>query len=315
VRPPEEQARQSDLAAEASGMVFDVQRCSFHDGPGIRTTVFFKGCPLRCRWCHNPEGISSAPEIVADPARCLGCGACRAACPRPEGPLARGRRLGEDGCSACVRCGEACPTGARRIAGDRWTVSALMAEVRRDLGVFEESGGGVTFSGGEPMAQAAFLRACLEACRREGIGTAVETCGFAAREVALSIAERADLLLWDVKHLDPERHRELTGAPLEPILANLRAIAGVGTPVWLRVPVVPGLNDAEDDLRRVARLASEHPSVRRVSLLPYHRTGTRKLSRLGRDDVLAGLTSPTDERMQELAALFAGTGRETKIGG
>ena len=190
-----------------------------------------------------------------------------------------------------------------------------MAEVRRDLGVFEESGGGVTFSGGEPMAQAAFLRACLEACQREGVGTAVETCGFAAREVALSIAERADLLLWDVKHLDPGRHRELTGVPLEPILGNLRAIADVGTPVWLRVPVVPGLNDGEDNLRAVARLASEHPSVRRVSLLPYHRSGARKLVRLGRDDALAGVMSPTVERMQELAALFTGTGRETTIGG
>jgi len=194
-------------------------------------------------------------------------------------------------------------------------VSTLVAEVRRDLGVFDESGGGVTFSGGEPMMQAGFLRACLEACRREGVRTAVETCGFAAREVALSIAERADLLLWDVKHLDPERHRELTGAPLEPILANLRAIASVGVPVWLRVPVVPGLNDTEDDLRAVARLAAEHPSVRRVSLLPYHRTGARKLARLGREDVLGGVTTPTDERMQELATLFADTGRETTIGG
>jgi pyruvate formate lyase activating enzyme len=315
VASPAKEANLAVLAGDASGIVFDVQRCSFHDGPGIRTTVFFKGCPLRCRWCHNPEGISSALEIVHAPARCLGCGSCRDACPRPEGPLARGRRLGDDGCSACARCAEACPSGARRIAGRTASVGGLLAEIRRDLSVFEESGGGVTFSGGEPMAQAAFLRACLDACRSAGVSTAVETCGFAAREVAVSVAERADLLLWDVKHLDPERHRELTGVPLEPILANLRAIAEVGTPVWLRVPVVPGLNDGEDDLRAVARLAAAHPCVRRVSLLPYHRSGASKLSRLGRDDVLAGVTTPTAERMQELAALFAGTGRETTIGG
>jgi pyruvate formate lyase activating enzyme len=190
-----------------------------------------------------------------------------------------------------------------------------VAEVRRDLAVFEESGGGVTFSGGEPMMQPRFLLSCLDACRSEGLRTAVETCGFAATEVALSIAERTDLLLWDLKHLDPECHRELTGVPLEPILANLRAISAAGVPVWLRVPVVPGLNDGVDNLRAVASLAAELPSVRRVSLLPYHRTGSRKLERLGREDVLAGVATPTAERMQELAALFTDTGRETTIGG
>ncbi len=299
----------------ASGIVFDVQRCSFHDGPGIRTTVFFKGCPLRCRWCHNPEGIVPVPEILADAARCLGCGSCRAACPRPGGPLGRGRRLGEDGCLACGRCAEACPSGARRISGRIWSVGELLADVRKDLAVFEESGGGVTFSGGEPMLQPAFLRSCLEACRAEGLHTAIETCGSAAREVALSIAERADLLLWDVKHLDPNQHRELTGAPLEPILANLRAVSGLGVPIWLRVPVIPDLNDGPENLRAVARLAAELPSVLRVSLLPYHRAASRKRERLGRDDVLAGVTTPTPERMQELAELFAATGRETTIGG
>jgi pyruvate formate lyase activating enzyme len=299
----------------ASGIVFDVQRCSIHDGPGIRTTVFFKGCPLRCAWCHNPEGIGRAPEMLIDTARCLGCGGCREACPRPGGPFGAGRRLGEDGCAACGRCAKACPSGARRIAGRTVEIAELVAEVRRDLAVFEESGGGVTFSGGEPMRQPRFLGAALDACRREGLHTAVETCGFAARDVALSAAERADLLLWDVKHLDPERHLEATGAPLEPILANLWAVAAVGVPVWLRVPVVPGFNDGEENLRAVARLAREHPSVRRVSLLPYHGTGVRKRERLGRTAALAGVASPTAERMQELASLFTDSGRETTIGG
>lgn len=303
------------IGADRTGVVFHVQRCSFHDGPGIRTAVFFKGCPLRCRWCHNPEGIDLAPQVVLDASRCLRCGACRGACPSPEGPIPSGGRLGEGSCTACGRCAEACPPAARRIAGRRWSAGELVAEVRRDLGVYEESGGGVTFSGGEPLLQPEFLRACLEACRREGLHAAVETCGFAAREVVRSIAERADLLLWDVKHLDPERHRELTGAPLEPILANLWDLARLGVPVWLRVPVIPGLNDGEGDLRAVASLAARHPSVRRVSLLPYHRTGTGKLGRLGREDVLAGAATPTAERMQELAALFADTGRETTIGG
>ena len=163
--------------------------------------------------------------------------------------------------------------------------------------------------------QPGFLAACLDACRQLHLPTAVDTCGFAPRDVVLSIAGRTDLLLWDVKHLDPSRHRELTGCPLEPILANLKAVADTGATVWLRVPVIPGINDAESNLRAVARLAAELPAVRRVSLLPYHRTGAGKLRRLGRVDALAHVVAPDEERMRRLASLFADTGREVTIGG
>lgn len=308
-------ARKGGSGDGLRGTVFNVQRCSFHDGLGIRTTVFLKGCPLQCAWCHNPEGIQPGAEVLYNEGRCLGCGLCREACSRPAGPLTPGMRLGTDGCKGCGGCAEACPSGARQIAGRSWEVGELVAEISRDLAVFEESGGGVTFSGGEPMMQPAFLEACLDACRKKGLETAVDTCGFAARDVVLSIAERTDLFLWDVKHLDPDRHRELTGCPVEPILSNLDALAGTRVSVWLRVPIIPGVNDGESNLKAVARLAADHPAVRRVSLLPYHRTAVGKLGRLGRPDPLPDVAPPTPERMQRLAELFASSGREITIGG
>lgn len=306
-----------------TGTIFNVQRGSFHDGPGIRTTVFLKGCPLRCPWCHNPEGISPAPEVLVSESRCLACRSCSTACPRPEGPLPAGGTLGRDGCLACRACVAACPSAAREVAGRRATVAEVLAEVLRDRPVYEESGGGVTFSGGEPLAQPEFLLAALEACRREGLHATVDTCGFAPRETALAVAARADLLLWDVKTLDPQRHLALTGVPLAPILSNLAAVSGTGVPIWLRIPVIPGVNDDEASVAGAATLAARTPSVRRVSLLPYHRTAIGKRDRLGRgadcgpiaSANLAQTPPPAPARMAALAALFAPTGIETTIGG
>jgi len=296
-------------------VVFNVQRASFHDGPGVRTTVFLKGCPLACPWCHNPEGIVAAPEVTWASERCLECGACRAACPRPGGPLAAGAALGSDGCAACRACAEACPAAARQVAGRTMTVGEVLDEVLRDRLAYETSGGGVTFSGGEPMAQGAFLLACLDACRRAGLRTAVDTCGVASRELAVAVAKRTHLLLWDVKHTDEGRHRDLVGAPLAPILANLAAVAEVGVPIWLRVPVVPGMSDDEANLAAVARLAAATPNVQRVSLLPYHRTGTGKLGRLGRAGAAMPAGAPEAARMRALAAAVTAAGVPATIGG
>ena len=303
------------VAEELTGTVFNVQRASFHDGPGIRTTVFLKGCPLHCPWCHNPEGVAAAPEFLVSEARCLHCGSCIEACPRPGGPLPAGSALGSAGCAACGRCTQACPTGAREIAGRTWSVGGVLGEVLRDRLTYDESGGGVTFSGGEPLAQAEFLLGCLDACRNDGLHTAVDTCGFAGSAVIEEVAEQTDLLLWDLKVLDPDRHLALTGAPLQPILENLAVAAGSGTPIWLRIPVIPGVNDDEGTMHAAARLASATPAVKRVSLLPYHRTASGKRVRLGREDPLSGTAPPSEERMQGLAAFFEGTGIKTTIGG
>jgi pyruvate formate lyase activating enzyme len=292
-------------AGTATGTVFNIQRASFHDGPGIRTTVFFKGCPLRCPWCHNPEGVASAPEVLVSETRCLHCDSCVEACPRPGGPLPAGSALGSAGCAACGRCIEACPSGAREIAGRTWRVAEILGELLRDRLTYEESGGGVTFSGGEPLAQAAFLLACLDACHAAGLHTAVDTCGFAGRAVVAEVAERADLLLWDLKVLDPE----------QPILENLAVAADRGLPIWLRIPVIPDLNDDDATMRAAARLAGSIPAVRRVSLLPYHHTADGKRARLGRESGMAGTVPPTEERMRALAAWFQDTGIETTIGG
>ena len=298
----------SILGGGVSGRVFNVQRFSLHDGPGIRTTVFLKGCPARCLWCHNPESQSFAPEVLVVETRCVSCGACATVCAHGAPPP------GSALCTACGACVEACPAGARQLAGREMTVDAVMEEVRRDRVFYEESGGGVTFSGGEPLAQPGFLQALLGACRAAGLHTAVDTCGFSRRERLLALAPLVDLFLFDVKLVDDARHRALTGLPAAPILGNLRALAAVHPNVWIRIPVVPGHTDAEADVKATAALVAGLPGVRRVSLLPYHRTGAAKARRLGREYPLDALAPPPGERLEELAALFREHGLAVQIG-
>ena len=294
-----------------TGRVFDVQRFSLHNGPGIRTTVFLKGCPLACAWCHNPEGRAPEPQVARFPARCIACGACGEVCPTG----AAGDGATGEPCRACGACVEACPSGARELVGRDVAPDELADEAARDRVFFEESGGGVTFSGGEPLAQPEFLLAVLGRLREAGIHTAVDTCGHAPPEVLLRVAAAADLILFDVKLIDDGRHLRFTGVSNRTILENFRALGQAHANLWVRVPVIPGVNDDEENLAATARLAAATPGVRRVDLLPYHRAGLTKFGRVGMRPELGEVQPPSAERMERLAEPFRRLALATSVGG
>jgi len=297
-----------------SGMVFNVMHYALHDGPGIRTIVFFKGCPMACRWCHNPESQGRNSELMVVPSRCIGCGDCVTACPTGAAVLVKGVPGATDACTACGRCEGVCLAGARTIAGRVMTVAEVMSEIVRDRVFFEESGGGATFSGGEPFMQPAPLRSLLEACQDEGISTAVETCGMTDQGDLLGMADKVDLFLYDVKLMDSTRHREATGVGNERILANLTALAAAHAHVTLRFPVIPGVNDDSENIGLMVAMM-RRLGLREIDLLPYHDIGTDKYRRLGRSYELAELQAPSTEAMESIRRMFADTGIEASVGG
>ncbi|BBA70604.1 glycyl-radical enzyme activating protein [Geobacter sulfurreducens] len=294
------------------GIVFNIQKYSISDGPGIRTTVFLKGCPASCWWCHNPESQAPGPEMTLVEGRCLSCGECARAC--PHGIAGRGQGH-EAACLICGRCADACPTGARRLAGTEMTVADVLAALLKDRIFYEESGGGATFSGGEPLCQAGFLKALLADCRERGIRTAVDTGGFAPRDQFLEVATAADLILYDLKLMDAERHRAVVGLDNRGVLDNLAALGAVHDTIWIRIPIIPGVNDDRANLEATAALAARTPGVRQVNLLPYHRTWHGKLRQLGRAGAEDAIATPSRERMEELARIFHTAGLTTIIGG
>jgi len=286
------------------GLVFNVQRFSLHDGPGLRSTVFMKGCPLHCAWCHNPESQSSHLEFIRLPGRCMRCERCS------EEELASPTVTGRDAGDVAL-----CPTGALQAVGRLVTPEALVEEVLHDRMFFDESGGGVTFSGGEPLAQAAFVIECLSQLRAEGVHTALDTCGFTHWHDLADAAELASLVLFDLKLMDSARHKAATGVPNERILDNLRSLAAVHPNIWVRVPIVPGVNDDAGNLDETAQFVAGLAGVTRVDLLPYHATGAAKFARVGLTSPLPDTMAPSPEQLELAAAFFRERGLATTLGG
>ncbi len=290
---------------DKKGLIFNIMRYSISDGPGIRTTVFLKGCPLSCLWCHNPEGPSPRKELRIRRDRCIQCGACLVCCPAPGSP---------DSCRLCGKCAEVCCTGARELLGRELTVPEAMAEIEKDIIFYDESGGGVTFSGGEPLLQAEFLLALLGACREQGIHTAVDTTGFAPFSVLEAAAPLTDAFLYDLKLMDNGQHLEDTGVPNSGILSNLSRLARGHQNITVRVPIIPGITDTDGNLEAMAAFLKPIP-IQQVEILPYHNTALAKYQHLGRTYPLADLASPSQEKMKEAATALAASGHKVIIGG
>lgn len=298
------------------GIVFDIKKYSIHDGPGVRTTIFLKGCPLSCWWCHNPESQSTLPEIIFRPARCIGCGECVKACPKEAiSATAKGLKTDLFLCDRCGICADVCPAEAREMTGRTMSVEEVMKEIRKDIIFYDESGGGVTFSGGEPLIQPKFLIELLQACGREEIHRTVDTTGFTSAETILKVAEHTDLFLYDLKHMDPEEHKKYTGVSNEIILKNLRLLAEKGAGLNIRFPVIPGVNDDEGNIRHTADFVRSLPGNQKMNILPYHKAGIDKYDKLGMSYQLEDTEEPSGERMDDIKKELEQFGLEVKIGG
>lgn len=297
------------------GLVFNIQRYSIHDGPGIRTTVFFKGCPLRCKWCSNPESLNPYPEIMVRATRCNGCGKCVEVCTTGAITLDKTNILVDRArCDLCMKCEEVCLIDAIEMTGQHMDVDEVVEECSKDELFYRNSGGGVTLSGGEPLYQPEFALNLLKSCKEKGLSTALDTSGYASWKVLEKVLQYTDLVLYDIKHIDSEMHHSSTGIKNDLILKNLRRVVDTRRArVWIRIPIIPNFNDSEQYIEKLAAFISQMP-VEKISLLGYHEWGRPKYEFLGRDYPVNGSVSPSQERLQGLSDIMQSKGLEVTVG-
>jgi len=297
------------------GTVFDIQRFSVHDGPGIRTLVFLKGCSLTCEWCANPESQAVTPELLFDPARCIACENCLILC--THGALHKqGKRIlfEKERCIGCGACTEKCYAEARVLKGRKMTVEAVVAEVLKDEAFYADSGGGVTLSGGEPLDQPGFSEYILKACKNLALHTAVETAGHVSWSSFEKIIPFTDLFLFDIKHTDPDKLKEFTKGDAARILQNLKNLVMRAKQIIVRTPVIPGFNDSPGEIKKIARLVKSL-DIKELHMLPYHRYGQSKYSLMGRKYVFQGPQRVAAERMLALQDTASREGLKVQVGG
>ncbi len=299
------------------GFIFDIKKYALHDGPGIRTTVFFKGCPLRCLWCHNPEGQNPGQEIMLRPGRCLEkCSRCVDICPfKAINKSGSFPVINASQCNCCGLCAEACPTEALEMIGREVTAAEVMDEVKKDFMFYQQSGGGVTFSGGEPLVQPEFLKELLILAKNYHLSTAVDTSGYVLFDLFLHILPLVDLFLYDLKIIDAERHKRFTGQDNRLILENLKKLVAITDKVIIRIPIIPSINDDEKNLKEMIEFIASLGPVKAIELLPYHTFGKDKYARLGREYPLGDLKKPSPEEMKRIADFFKQNDFSVLIGG